>query len=213
MAAMPVPGRFLVLDGVDGCGKSTQAERLVQALGERTGREVVHLREPGSTPLGEGLRALLLARDPELAGPHAPRPAAEALLFTAARRQMLEERVAPALARGAHVVCERFHASTFAYQAVAGDVDEERLLALLSTWAGTPRPDLVVLLALEPAVAAARRGASRDRIEDRGPAFQEAVAGGFRRYAERVEGVVVVDAHGTPEVVGVRVLTEVERVL
>ena len=101
-------GRFIVLDGIDGCGKTTQAERLANELSKAS--EVLHLREPGSTALGESLRALLLGREMSLT------PEVETLLFTAARRQMLEERVAPALASGAHVVCERFHPSTVAYQ-------------------------------------------------------------------------------------------------
>ena len=97
-------GAFFVLDGIDGCGKSTQAALLTQAL-ERAGRRPLHLREPGSTPAGERIRALLLARDEALS------PAVEALLVCAARAHMLAARVAPALADGRDVVCERFHAS------------------------------------------------------------------------------------------------------
>src|SRR5262245_35412594 len=112
-------GAFIVLDGIDGCGKSTQAELLSRVLASDTGREVVHLREPGSTNLGERLREILLARESELS------PEVEALLFVAARRQMLAERVEPALARGAHVVCERFHPSTFAYQVAGSGAAEQ----------------------------------------------------------------------------------------
>src|SRR5688572_11610264 len=108
---MSIPrGHFFVLDGIDGCGKSTQAARLVAALGSGPAGPALHLREPGSTPAGERIRALLL--DPETA----LAPAAQVLLFAAARRQMLEELVAPALQLGRHVVCERFHPSTVAYQ-------------------------------------------------------------------------------------------------
>src|SRR5262245_33797398 len=128
-------GRFYVLDGVDGCGKSTQAARLVRALGARAGRMPLHLREPGSTAAGERIRALLLDPGPELD------PAAQVLLFAAARREMLEECVRPALAAGRAVVCERFHPSTFAYQGVGLGVGEERVLALLREWAGEPAPD------------------------------------------------------------------------
>ncbi len=200
-------GRFLVLDGIDGCGKSTQAERLARSLAERGTARVQHLREPGSTALGEGLRELLLERELSLL------PRAETLLFAAARAQMLAERVEPALARGEHVVCERFHPSTFAYQAVAGGMPEDEVLALLSTWAGSPRPDLVLWLDLPLEQALLRRGAASDRIERRDLEYQRAVARGYARYAERSPGVVRVDAAGAPEAVATAVLREVTRVL
>jgi len=200
-------GRFLVLDGIDGCGKSTQAERLAQSLAARTGRRVQHLREPGSTALGEGLRELLLGREFALFA------RAETLLFAAARAQMLEELVEPALARGEHVVCERFHPSTFAYQAVAGGLSEDEVLALLRTWAGAPAPDLVLWLDLPLESALARRGAASDRIERRDLDYQRAVARGYARYAERSRTVTRVDALLAPDAVAAAVLQEVERVL
>jgi dTMP kinase len=202
--------RFLVLDGVDGCGKTTQAERLVRALEARGRPRPLHLREPGSTALGEALRALLLESSLALA------PAAEALLFCAARRQMLEERVAPALAEGRDVVCERFHPSTYAYQAVAGALDRGRVLALLEEWAGRPAPDLELVLALDVDQALARRaraGARPDRIEGRGAGFQRAVAAGFEEYLRLRPRAARIDAGGAPEAVAARVLAEGERVL
>lgn len=198
---------FLVLDGVDGCGKSSQAALLVAAL-EARGLEVEHLREPGGTPEGEALRTLLLDRSSVLS------PGVEALLFCAARRQLLERRVAPALAAGRAVVCERFHPSTFAYQAAAGGLPEDALLELLHGWAGEPSPSLVLLLDLEVEEAARRRGGDRDRIEDKGLAFQHKVAAGMRRYAELTPGLTVrVDATGRQEEVAARILEEVNRVL
>ncbi len=202
--------RFLVLDGVDGCGKSTQAELLAARLERETGARVHHLREPGSTPLGEELRGLLLSREQEMG------PEVETLLFAAARRQMLDGLVAPALAAGESVVCERFHPSTFAYQAAGGGLDEERVLDLLEAWASHPRPDLELVLDLDPEAAAQRRGAGSDRIEDRSARFQARVAAGYRRYAERMAGsrpVAVVDATGAVEEVAQRVWGEVARVL
>lgn len=207
----PSRGKFIVLDGIDGCGKSTQAARLARALEQETGARSLHLREPGSTALGEKLRELLLSRA------HAPSPRVETLLFAAARAQMLEELVAPALARGENVVCERFHPSTFAYQAVAGGLGEDLVLGVLEGFAGAPRPDLVVLLDLEPAVAAARRAGASDRITDRiegkGLAFQEVVARGYRRYAERMPNVAVVRADRGEDEVARDVLAEVRRAL
>jgi dTMP kinase len=196
-------GRFIVIDGVDGCGKSTQARLLAEALGVPTR---LHLREPGSTGVGERLRELLLCRDYELG------PAVETLLFAAARRQMLDELVAPALERGEDVVCERFNPSTYAYQAVAGNLEEREVLDLLSTWANSPRPDLVILLDLEVEEAAARRGAATDRIEDKGLEFQRRVAEGYRRYAEHFSEAVLVPAAGTSEEVHAAVMAEVSRV-
>lgn len=200
-------GLFVVIDGIDGCGKSTQAARLATALERSTGRATLHLREPGSTPLGEHLRDLLLSRELSIS------PAVETLLFAAARRQMLDERVGPARARGDNVVCERFHPSTFAYQAVAGGLSEEGVLSLLHRFANEPAPDVVIVLDLSPEVAATRRAQNRDRIEDKGLAFQRRVAEGFRRYAARSAHVTVIDAVGTADDVFARVWAEVARAL
>jgi dTMP kinase len=198
-------GRFIVLDGIDGCGKSTQAARLVEALGRRAERAPLHVREPGSTPVGEGLRALLLAPEHDLD------PGTETLMLAAARRALLRQRVAPALAEGRDVVCERFHPSTFAYQAEAGGLDGGAVLELLRGWAGEPEPDLVILLEVPPAQAARRRGPAGDRIEAKGLAFQESVAQGYRRYAERVPSTVVIDGARGVEDVAADIAREVER--
>lgn len=211
---------FVVLDGIDGCGKTTQASRLAQALAAETGLETLHLREPGSTRLGEALRGILL--DPA----RVLSPAVEALLFAAARRQMLDEVVAPALARGAQVVVERFHSSTFAYQGVAGGLGEEEVLDLLERFAGSPTPDLVLILDLPAEMAAGRRSRENertadrtsgrptsDRIEGKGLAFQRRVAQGFRRYAELSPNAVLVDATRPADEVAAAVLREVRRAL
>ena len=201
--------RFVVLDGIDGCGKSTQAELLVRAWGREPCRPApLHLREPGSTAAGERIRRVLLEPGVEIG------PACEALLFCAARRQTLDELVAPALAQGRDVVCERFHASTFAYQAVAGALDEGELLALLERWAGRPKPQATVLLDVPARAALARReGESEDRIEAKGLAFQERVAEGYRRYAELDPSAVFVSGDGTPADVHDRVLVTLEALL
>src|SRR5918992_1233844 len=139
---------FVTFEGLDGSGKTTQAELLRERL-EADWREVVSTREPGGTPLGESIRQLVLH------GSHVT-PWAEALLYAAARAQHVEEVIRPALERGAVVVCDRYVDSSVAYQGVArglGVTEIERL----SAWAtGGLEPDVVVVLDVTPAVGAAR---------------------------------------------------------
>ncbi|MFT5284878.1 MAG: dTMP kinase [Planctomycetota bacterium] len=194
-------GRFVILDGVDGCGKSTQAKMLVERL-EREGRSALHLREPGSSKLGEELREIFLSRRHNLSAK------VEVLLVAAARRAMLDECVEPALAAGRDVVCERFHSSTFAYQGVAGGQDLEQLDRLLIDWASDPMPDLIVLLDIEVSVASARRGEATDRMEDRGDEFQKLVAEGYRRYSKRA-GVVMLNGDRDVDTVAEQIWSEV----
>jgi len=200
-------GRFVVLDGVDGCGKTTQATRLAARLAAERRSDPLHLREPGSTAIGERIRAVLLDRDFDV------RPDVETLLFCAARAQTLAELVQPALDAGRDVVCERLHASTFAYQAIAGELGEERVLGLLEAWAGTPEPDVTLILDVDVDDAAGRRGAPKDRIEAKGLAFQRRVAEGYRRYAELRPATRVLDARGAADDVAELVWKEVRRVL
>ena len=203
-SAASYPGRFIVLDGVDGCGKSTQAGLLVQALRSALEIEVQHLREPGSTTLGEGLRELLLSREQDMG------PEVESLLFCAARRHMLDLLVRPALERGEWVVCERFHPSTLAYQGGAGGVPTEILARLLEGWAGDPEPDLILILDLDPAAARQRSGKAADRIEDKGRGFQEEVASAMRHYAQTDPAAQLVQGEGSADEVAARILARVE---
>jgi dTMP kinase len=195
-------GRLIAFEGVEGSGKSTQLELLRQALegrggpGDRRGgppvrrpREVVVTREPGGTPAGERVRALLL--DPEIELD----PRTEALLFAAARAELVAEVIRPALERGAVVLCDRYLDSSLAYQGVArglgrGPVEEVNRFAT-----GGLLPDLVVLLDLDPADGLGRRAGELDRIEAQDLGFHRRVRQAFCDLAAADPGrFAVVDA-------------------
>jgi dTMP kinase len=191
-------GRFIVVEGGEGVGKSTQVPRLAASLRE-TGREIVVTHEPGDTKLGADLRAVLLHADTLLDA------RAELLLMVADRAQHLAEVVRPALERGAIVVCDRYEPSTLAYQGVArglGVEDVERL----SEWATAGvDPDVVIVLDLPDEIAEARVSPDRDRFERAGADFHARVRAAYRELAP-ARGWVLVDADGTPDDVAARVL-------
>jgi dTMP kinase len=195
---------FVVLDGIDGTGKTTQARRLCARL-EALGRAVVHAREPGGTLLGERVRALLL--DPSLGD---VAPMAEVFLYQACRAEIVQQLVRPALERGTDVVCERWHYATTAYQGIAGGAGEGAVRATSALATGGLEPDRAILLDLPDAVAGARLGRLLDRIEGRGAEFRSRVGDAFREVFRRgAPRCRVVSAAGTPEEVEERVWTEV----
>jgi len=163
---------FVTFEGVDGSGKTTQVELLRSYLAEQ-GRDVVATREPGGTPLGERVRELLLD-GPEMA------PWAEAALFAAARAELAERVIGPALARGADVVSDRYVDSSLVYQGIARRLGLERVLELNLLAIGDLLPDRTFVLDVEPELAAGRVGESRDRIESETDDFRGAVAEGYR---------------------------------
>lgn len=176
---------FVTFEGLDGSGKSTQAELLRGHLAGK-GREVVATREPGGTPLGERIRELLLDGD-------AITPWAEAALFAAARAELAERVIRPALARGADVVCDRYVDSSLVYQGIARGLGVERVLEL-NTAVSDLMPDRTIVLLLDPETAAGRTGSLPDRIEREGDDFRTALADGYRQLAERFpERVVCLD--------------------
>lgn len=178
---------FVSLEGIDGSGKSTQAQLLAQRLRD-SGREVVLTREPGGTPLGEAIRDLLLH-----AGDIAPW--AEAALFAASRAQHVDEVIRPALERGAVVVCDRYVDSSVAYQGGARGLGIDEVLQLNVAAVGGLLPDVTLLLLLDPALAAARRHEAPDRIEREDAAFHARIDQAYRVLAERFpERIVAVDA-------------------
>ncbi len=199
-------GRFISLEGVDGSGKSTQATLLTDALRDR-GHEVIAVREPGGTPLGEAVREVVL-------GPDAMGPWAEALLFAAARAQLVCDVVRPALASGTWVVADRFLDSSLAYQGAARGLGIDHVLQVNAPAIGECMPDLTIILDLPPGAAVDRRfgrgSVSVDRIEDEGEALQESVAEGYREVARLFpERIALVSAVGTMDEVHTRVLATV----
>ena len=192
--ARPHPGTFVALEGGEGAGKSTQLRLLQEWLTTR-GHDVVLTREPGATAAGARIRSVLL--DPAT-GALAPR--AEAMLYAADRAQHVAQVVRPALARGAVVLTDRYVDSSLAYQGAGRElaVDE---VARLSHWATDGlRPDLVVVLDVDPVVGLARAGDSPDRIEAESLAFHRRVRDGFLQLAEKdPERYLVVPADQPPQ--------------
>ncbi len=197
---------FISFEGPEGSGKTTQAQLLAAALRAR-GYAVVAVHEPGATAVGEAIRHLLLSSD-------APRPIGarcEALLFAAARAQLVDEVIRPALARGEVVICDRFADSTFAYQmggrALAGsDVRAIVAFAVDGVW-----PDLTFLLDLDVASGLQRKeSGATDRLEAESLAFHERVRAEYQELARAEPGrVVVLDARRSVEDLAARILERV----
>ena len=188
---------FVVVEGGEGAGKSTQVARLAGFVRER-GREVVVTYEPGDTKAGAAMRAVLLHAD-------APIDAhAELLLMLADRAQHVAEVIRPALARGAVVICDRFTPSTLAYQGVARGLGVDAVERLAHWAADGVEPDVVVVLDVPDAEAEARVASDRDRFERAGDAFHAQVRAAYRSLAVD-RGWVLVDGGGTVDEVAARV--------
>jgi dTMP kinase len=197
-AARAAKPRFIVLEGADGSGKSTQVTRLAERL-RSSGRTVVETFEPGATALGSRIRALVLDGPGASVGGVGPDATTEALLMAADRAQHVAEVVRPALARGDWVVCDRFVPSSLVYQGVARGLGVEAVAAA-SAWAtGGLDPDVIVVLDVVDGVADARRSQT-DRLEREGAAFHAAVRAGYRDLAGS-NGWVLVDANASVDTV------------
>jgi dTMP kinase len=171
---------FVVVEGIEGSGKSTLVEGLAARL-QREGNEVTVTREPGGTALGDAVRGIFLDRSSAI------EPLAEAFLVNAARAQHVDEVIRPALAAGRVVVCDRFTDSTLAYQGFGRGFDLELLRKLCATATGGLEPDVIFLLDVPVGVARTRLGAraqATDRIEAEGDAFHERVRAGFLALAK-----------------------------
>jgi len=195
---------FVSFEGLDGSGKTTQVERLRAHL-EAEGREVVTAREPGGTALGEQLRALVLHGD-EMT------PWAEALLYAAARAELVAEVIEPALARGADVLLDRYFDSSVAYQGVGRGLGLHEVLELNLLAVGGRVPDRTFVLAVDPTRSLERVGARPDRIEREGAAFHARVAAGYEELAALFpERLVLLDGTLDPETLAERIQDELQR--
>ncbi len=208
-------GIFITFEGSEGCGKSTQLARLAEVLREQCfDREIIVLREPGGTALGEQLRHLLQHSDPSLRIV----PEAELLLFATSRAQLVREVIQPALTRGAIVLCDRFFDSTTVYQGVARALDPEQVKKVNYFSTGGIIPNLTFLLDMEVAVGRERmkkRNATAttlDRMEQEAEDFYEAVRQGYLQLAAKEpERIMVIDASDRIEEVSKKIMTQMEQ--
>ena len=197
-------GRFLTFEGGEGAGKSTQARLLADRL-DKEGVSARITREPGGTPFAEDLRRVLLSGGDRT-------PLAETLLFYAARADHLAQLIRPALGRGEWVICDRFSDSTHVYQGVAGTLDASVIEKLEDLVVGGNRPDMTIILDLDPNLGLARAmrrrdelgaGQSADRFEDREIAYHVRLRQGFLDIASgEPERCHVVDANRPADVIG-----------
>lgn len=194
------PPRFIVLDGMDGAGKSSQVGPLTEWLAGR-GQHVTTCRDPGSTPVGDAIRAILLDRhDLQLA------PTAEMLLYMAARAQLVAEVVAPALDRGGWVVSDRYLLSNVVYQGHAGGLDPAAIRSVGAVATGGLSPGLVLVLDIDLETAARRLDRPLDKLENRGDGFRARLRDGYLREAAAApETIRVIDASAGPDEVATRI--------
>lgn len=184
-------GSFITFEGCEGVGKTTQVERLRRYF-EESGQKALFLREPGGTVISEKIREMLLSKENDNMNGKC-----EALLYSAARAQLLGEVVAPALEKGVIVVCDRFTDSTFAYQGAARGLGMDFIDGLNKLTCGDIVPDVTVFLDMPPRLAFARKGGAdkNDRLESQSMEFHEKVYEGYKEVARRYpDRFVCVDA-------------------
>lgn len=198
-------GQFIVLDGPDGCGKSTQVRLLAEAI-EQAGVEVVSLRDPGGTEIGEQVRQILLRNDNQ-----AMSVRCESLLYMASRAQLYQERIRPALGDGKCVICDRWLSSTYAYQAVAGRIGVEWLDQLAAAALERSWPDLTIIVDVSSEIGLQRVGPVPDRMEEKSADFHQRVRQAFVDFARMRPGFEIVDGSGTVQEVHHKIMELLSR--
>lgn len=203
---MTQSGVFLSLDGIDGCGKSTQCRLLSEWLCS-IGHETTECIDPGGTAAGNQIREILLSNHSKLS------TTSEMFLFMASRAQLCEEVIRPALKAGRIIVSDRFLLANVVYQGHAGGLDVDQLWSVGELATGGTQPDLTIVLDLPLEQALARRNTDADRMESRDKHYHERVRLGFLTEAKRRNGIVVVDASQPVEAVHQRIQSIVGEVL
>jgi dTMP kinase len=198
-------GNFIVLDGPDGCGKTTQVNLLAGSL-SRQGVPVESYRDPGDTAIGEKIRRILLSPEHK-----AMSTRTELLLYMAARAQLWHEKIAPALETGKCVILDRWLSSTCAYQGWAGGFGIDNVVRIAADSLERPWPDLTVILNVDPETASGRLNRQLDRMEQKGSSYHQKVRDGFLELAGRQKNFIVIDATGDIETVHKKVIEVVEK--
>jgi len=197
-------GKFIVLDGPDGCGKTTQARLLSKWL-QKQKVPTVTFRDPGDTAIGEKIRQILLS--PKHAAMSTP---AEVLLYMAARAQLWQEKIAPALNENKCVVLDRWLSSTCAYQGYAGGFEMDKVIKIAKLCLERIWPDLTIILDVDAKTGLARLHRQFDRMEQKGDSYHEKVRQGFLQLAKQRDDFIVVDGTGDIEAVHRKVAQVVE---
>jgi len=198
-------GKFIALDGPDGCGKTTQTKLLVQWL-KKQGIDAETFREPGGTAIGEKIRQILLNPDHLTMN-----TTTEVLLYMASRIQLWQEKIAPALKQNKCVILDRWLSSTCAYQGCAGGFGMENIIKLATDCLEKPWPDITIILDIDPKSAAKRLNHTLDRMEQKGDGYHKKVREGFLQLVKQQNNFHLVDATVDIETVHKKVIDIIEK--
>jgi dTMP kinase len=199
--------KFIVVDGPDGCGKTTQTKLLVQWLKEQ-GVAVETFREPGGTAIGEKIRQILLNPEHIAMGTET-----EVMLYMAARVQLWREKIVPALKQNKCVILDRWLSSTCAYQGFAGGFGIDKVIKIARDCLERPWPDLTIILDVDLETAAKQLKKDLDRMEQKGDSYHKKVREGFLKLAKGRKNFAVIDAADDIETVHKQVINIVEKML